>query len=202
MSWRLTVDGDKALLALRIGSHPLHRRTYRQITRPGSLHPPLAAALVRLAQPATGMRLLDPCCGAGTIPIEAAATARQLSIIGSDQNTTAIKTAKANGAGTSIDWLTADAGQLPLPTNSVDLVITNPPWDRQVSATGLLARHPNRFWHELRRVLTPNGRAVVLLTDTDNHLLAAEKAGLTPHHRRPISLSGTHPEITILSSPS
>ncbi len=196
MSWRLTVDGDRALLALRIGPGPLHRRSYRQFTRPGSVHPPLAAALVRLARPYDGARLLDPCCGVGTIPIEAAD--QEMSIIGSDRDTDAIAAAKANGEGTSISWMTADAGSLPVTSGSVDLVVTNPPWGRQVPAAGLLARHPNRFWQELRRVLTPDGRAVVLLTDADPRLLDAKKSGLTTHHRRPISLFGAHPEIVVL----
>ena len=196
MSWRLTVDGDRALLALRIGPGPLHRRSYRQFTRPGSVHPPLAAALVRLARPYDGARLLDPCCGVGTIPIEAAD--QELSIIGSDRDKDAITAAKANGEGTSISWMTADAGSLPVTSGSVDLVVTNPPWDRQVPAAGLLARQPHRFWQELRRVLRPDGRAVVLLTDADTRLLDAKKAGLTTHDRRPISLFGAHPEIVVL----
>lgn len=199
MSWRLTVDGDRALLGLRIGPGPLHRRSYRQVTRPGSVHPPLAAALVRLARPYDGARLLDPCCGVGTIPIEAAATGHRLSIAGSDRDTDAITAAMANGEGTSISWMTADAGSLPLASGSVDLVVTNPPWDRQVPVAGLLAHHPHRLWHELRRVLRPDGRAVVLLTAADDRLLDAKKAGLTTQDRRPVSLFGAHPEIVVLS---
>jgi 23S rRNA G2445 N2-methylase RlmL len=144
------------------------------------------------------MRLLDPCCGAGTIPIEAAAAGRELSIVGSDRDRVAIRAAGANGEGTSISWVTADAGLLPLARGSVDLVVTNPPWDRQVPAAGLLARRPHRFWHELRRVLQPDGRAVVLLTDADDRLPDAEKAGLTTHDRRQVSLFGARPEIAVL----
>lgn len=69
-SWRLTVVGDEAVLALRVAGRPLHRRPYRTRTVPGSLHPPLAAALVRLAGVAPGMTVLNPCCGAGTLLIE------------------------------------------------------------------------------------------------------------------------------------
>ena len=196
MSWRLTIDGDRALIALRIGAEPLHRRSYRQVTRPGSLHPPVAAAMVRLARPYSGTRLLDPCCGVGTIPIEAAG--QGLSIIGSDRAGDAIRAAQANDERAQITWMMADAASLPLQRATVDLVVTNPPWDRQVPASGLLARQPDRFWHELRRVLRPNGRAVVLLTDADMRLLDAKKAGLTTHDRRPISLFGAHPEIAVL----
>jgi tRNA (guanine6-N2)-methyltransferase len=198
MSWRLTVEGSKALLGPRIGRGPLHRRSYRQITRPGSIHPPLAAALVRLAQPSYGERLLDPCCGAGTIPIEAAALGGGLSIVGSDHDSVAVRAAKANGEGTAINWMTADAGLLPLASGSVDLLITNPPWGRQVAAAGVLVRHPYRFWAELGRVLRPGGRAVVLLTDADARLVEAERMGLRTSDRRQVSLFGARPEIAIL----
>jgi tRNA (guanine6-N2)-methyltransferase len=198
MSWRVTVEGDTALLGLRIGPAPLHRRGYRRVTRAGSVHPPLAAAMVRLARPFTGARLLDPCCGVGTIAIEAAAACRALSIVGSDHDSAAVEAAKANGAGMPITWVTADAGSLPLARRSVDLVVTNPPWDRQVSPAGLLAHHPHTFWHELRRVLQPRGRAVVLLSDADHRLMDADEAGLTTLDRRRVSLFGTHPEIVVL----
>ncbi|WP_148256571.1 methyltransferase domain-containing protein [Kribbella flavida] len=199
MSWRLTVDGTRALLGLRIGAEPLHRRTYRQITRPGSVHPPVAAAMVRLARPLDRATVLDPCCGAGTIPIEAASIGRQLSVLGSDRNRDAVGAAQANGAGSSIRWLIADAGSLPLASNSVDLAVSNPPWDRQVPAAGVLARRPQRFWRELHRVLRPDGRAVVLLTEADDRLRDAEKAGLALHSRHPISLFGAHPEVVLLN---
>jgi hypothetical protein len=94
MSWRVTIAGEQALLALRIGDRPLHRRDYRTVSRPGSLHPPLAAAMVRLA--GRGAGLLDPFCGTGTIPIEAA-MAGCPSIVGSDRDPGAMAAARVNG---------------------------------------------------------------------------------------------------------
>jgi tRNA (guanine6-N2)-methyltransferase len=98
MSWRLTVDGDRAFVGLRIGLSPLRRRIYRQVTRPRSVHPTLAAAMVRIAGPSNGVRFLDPYCGVGTIPIEAAAVGEGLTIVGSDQDWCAVEAAIANGA--------------------------------------------------------------------------------------------------------
>ncbi|MCP2257539.1 23S rRNA G2445 N2-methylase RlmL [Streptoalloteichus tenebrarius] len=199
LSWRLTVEEDRALLALRISARPLHRRPYRQTTRTGSLHPPLAAALVRLAQPRRGARLLDPCCGVGTVPIEAALLDPTLSVLGSDQDPTAIAGAVANSANTPIAWAVADAGRLPVATGSVDVVVSNPPWDRQVPPAGVLARQPRRFWREIRRVLTPEGRAVLLMPDVEEWLPHAASVGLEVVDRRPVSLFGSHPEIVRLA---
>ncbi len=195
LAWRVTLADDRAVVGLRIAERPLHRRAYRRISTPGALHPPLAAAMVRLAAPSDGAVLLDPCCGVGTIPIEAAYVGRTISILGSDVNPTAVAAAATNGVGTGIRWSMADAGRLPVATGAVDLVVTNPPWDRQVPWSGVLARHPGRLWRELRRVLRPTGRAVLLLTDVEARLVGITEAGLVVRDRRPISLFGAHPEI-------
>lgn len=53
---RVTVEGTEAALAVRLTERPLHRRAYKQESVPGTLHPPLAAAMALLAglSPATG----------------------------------------------------------------------------------------------------------------------------------------------------
>ncbi|MDG4789779.1 methyltransferase domain-containing protein [Micromonospora sp. WMMD1102] len=198
LSWRVTLVDDRALVALRIADRPLHRRAYRRMSRPGSLHPPVAAALVRVAGARDGDCLLDPCCGAGTIPVEAALAGRGLSIMGGDIDRAVVAIAAGNGGDAPVGWVVADAGRIPLPDGAVDLVVTNPPWDRQVPFAGVLAGQQRRFWTELRRVLRPAGRAVLLLSDMDGQLPDAETTGLTLRHRYPISLSGTHPEIALL----
>lgn len=185
LSWRLTVDGERALLALRLAERPLHRRPWRRVTRPGSLHPPLAAAMLRLAGPLAGRRLLDPCCGVGTIPLEAGT----LSAIATDYARDAVTAARMNGLSTVA---VADAGSLPLSRATVDMVVSNPPWDRQVPPEGLLGRNPRRFWSELRRVLTPEGRAVLLLP-------AGADVGLTVLARHPVSVFGAHPEVLVMA---
>jgi len=187
LSWRVTIADDRAVLALRLADRPLHRRDYRVCSRPGSLHPPLAAAVVRLAGP--GATLLDPFCGTGTIPMEAGGH-----VLAGDRDLAALAAARTNAGGRRITWLTADAARLPLADGSIDRVVTNPPWARQVAPTGELARHPERFWHELRRVLC--GRAVLLLHDAD--LAGATRAGLTVIDRRPVRLSGRHAEVVRL----
>ncbi|GAA3772272.1 methyltransferase domain-containing protein [Plantactinospora mayteni] len=198
LSWRVTVVDDRALVALRIADRPLHRRAYRRVSRPGSLHPPVAAALVRLAGPRDGDLLLDPCCGAGTIPVEASLSGGALSIVGGDIDRAVVAIAAGNGGDAPVGWMVADAGRIPLPDGVVDLMVTNPPWNRQVPFAGILARRQRRFWAELRRVLRTGGRAVLLVSDVDGELPAADAAGLTVRNRRPISLSGAHPEIVVL----
>lgn len=192
LSWRVTIADDRAVLALRLADRPLHRRAYRVSSRPGSLHPPLAAAMISLAAPEPGETLLDPFCGTGTIPIEAGGH-----VLAGDRDPAALAAARTNAGARRITWMTADAGNLPVADGAIDLVVTNPPWARQVAPTGELARHPERFWHELRRVLRPDGRALLLLPDAE-HLADATRAGLAVTARRPVSLSGLHPEVVQL----
>jgi tRNA (guanine6-N2)-methyltransferase len=279
LSWRVTISGDRALLALRVGDRPLHRRGYRVASRPGSLHPPLAAAMVALAAPRPGDRVLDPFCGTGTIPIEAAVgsgVVHNLRIVAGDRDVGALASAvvnadraaasyptatrsgdhdakmyengvlvprlKTSGAprptpdrqpdpttrrsdsadyppdqatrqpdpttrepdlatrvAHRITWTTADAAHLPLADHTIDVVVTNPPWSRQVAPTGTLADEPHRLWRELRRVLRSDGRALLLLPDVDGHAADAQRAGLVVTRRWPVSLSGMHPEVVELA---
>jgi 23S rRNA G2445 N2-methylase RlmL len=69
-SWRVHVRDGEALLGLRLAARPLHRRAAGWATVPGSLHPPVAAALVLLAGVVPGQWLGDPFCGSGTILAE------------------------------------------------------------------------------------------------------------------------------------
>lgn len=193
LSWRVTLAGDRAVVGLRIAAQPLHRRGYRRVTRPGALHPPVAAAMLRLAglpAPAgAGRRVVDPFCGTGTIAIEAAHL--HTAALGVDVNPAAIAAAIANTPGSAgrVGWVVGDAGRLPVAGGSVDLVVGNPPWGRQVAVVGAA----DRFWREVRRVLVPGGRAVLLVHDADLR-------GLPVVERRPVSLFGAWPEIVTIAA--
>lgn len=70
------LDRDRVLLSLDLAGQSLHRRGYRSQTGPAPLKENLAAAiLLRAGWPdvaAAGGALVDPMCGTGTLPIEAA----------------------------------------------------------------------------------------------------------------------------------
>jgi SAM-dependent methyltransferase len=196
--WRLTLDGTRATLMLRIDDRPLHRRAYKQRTIPGTLHPPLAAAMATLADIRPGHTVLDPCCGAGTLLIEAALAQPDARFHGFDLSADAVTAARANAGELPVTIRRSDAGRLPLPDDSVDRILCNPPWGTQAHARGLLATAPSRWWTELRRVLAPEGTAVLLLPDRED-LTTAIRHHLTPVHMQRLRLSGAQPFLVHLT---
>ncbi|GAB4005988.1 hypothetical protein GCM10029992_55410 [Glycomyces albus] len=151
---RAALAPEGLLLGLRGRRAPLHRREWRKATVPGSLHPPVAAAMARLAAIEPGMTVLDPCCGAGTVLIECSEGRPQVRCTGTDRDPRALEAADRNGGGRSeITWRRADATALPFATGSIDRVVTNPAWGRQVRADTPL----RALLKEWRRVLAPGG---------------------------------------------
>jgi putative N6-adenine-specific DNA methylase len=68
----VSLHGDVARLTMDISGTALNRRGYRTWNGEAPLRETLAAAIVRLSPWKPGMILHDPCCGTGTILIEAA----------------------------------------------------------------------------------------------------------------------------------
>ena len=62
---------DKVSIMLDTSGTPLHKRGYRTDAGAAPIRETLAAALVKLSRPRENVRLWDPFCGSGTIPIEA-----------------------------------------------------------------------------------------------------------------------------------
>jgi hypothetical protein len=187
LSWRLSVVGEEAVLALRIAGRPLHRRQQRAESVAGSLHPPLAAALVRLAGVTDGMTVLDPCCGAGTLLLES--PGRRLGV---DVSPAALACARSNGLRA---LARADAGRLPVASGSVDRVLVNPPWGRQVSAHGCLAAEPNRLWRSVRRVLRSDGLVAAIVASVD-------LPGLHVRTALPVRIAGQPAHLVLASGQS
>ncbi|HIM56548.1 MAG TPA: methyltransferase domain-containing protein [Candidatus Latescibacteria bacterium] len=169
ISWRIHLGENEALVGLRIAPVPLHRRSYKGAAPPGTLHPPVAAAMALIA----GLRpyglLLDPCCGAGTIGIEAAGLQPELHPLLSDLRPRAVRMTRDNAraAARSIHLAVADAGQLSLGHRAVDRIVCNPPWNRTVEAGGFLRHDTAPLWREAARVLHSEGRAVILCEEVE-----------------------------------
>jgi putative N6-adenine-specific DNA methylase len=66
------IQGDRCTVSLDSSGHSLHRRGYRAAMGVAPLKESLAAALVKMTGWSGESPLLDPLCGSGTLPLEAA----------------------------------------------------------------------------------------------------------------------------------
>jgi 23S rRNA G2445 N2-methylase RlmL len=166
----LTIQGKMAICGLRLTDRTMRHRTYKVEHQRASLRPTMAAAMVRLAELRPGHVVIDPMCGAGTILGEALVVlgeSRHPSIVcGGDLDRGAVKLATTNlrriGRPTVFRW---DAARLPLADLSVDRILSNPPFGKQLGnpkGIGVLYR---QMVYEYERVLKPRGKAVLLVSD-------------------------------------
>jgi len=218
---RVLLEDDWALLGLRLGAAPLHRREYKVASRTGSLKAPVAYCLGLLAGFAPGQVLLDPACGAGTILAEALSLAPGGVLIGGDAEQAALELAQQNlrAAAASVrlvDTATildpraeppgvvlyqGDARAIPLAAGSVDAVVSNLPWGQQVSVDADIGQLYVAIFGAIVRTLAPGGQ-VVLLTDQAEAMQAAlaTHPALRLVSSFPISLFGRHPTIYVLEN--
>ena len=75
---KTTLLKDRVTITLDTSGVGLHKRGYRVADVQAPIKETLAAALVQLSFWKEGRLLLDPCCGSGTIPIEAALIGRNI----------------------------------------------------------------------------------------------------------------------------
>lgn len=192
---RLFIEHEQAYLGMRLAQQPLHERLYRQAQRVGALKPSVAAALVMAAGVRTGMRVLDPCCGSGTLLIEAALQSTGALVCGGDSDPAAVQAAQVNcqAAGVSATIQRWQAQALPLASASIDRVICNLPWGRQVQVDGSLTALYRAIFAEMRRVLAPAGRIALLTTLPE----LIDPLGLTCLERFEISLFGQRPTMIV-----
>lgn len=111
---------------------------------------PPAAKLVKFAQVASGLRVLDVACGTGVVAVAAGRLGAKA--YGLDISPALLERARQNAAiaGVDIDFVEGDAEALPYPDASFDIV---------VSQFGhIFAPRPEVAVREMLRVLKPGGR--------------------------------------------
>ncbi|HET8842991.1 MAG TPA: methyltransferase [Ktedonobacteraceae bacterium] len=193
---RVFLEHETAYVGVRISKVALHDRWYQRVHLPGALKPSVAAALVLLAGTTPTSTVLDPCCGSGTILIEAAL--QGASICGGDKNPLAIAAARTNlaTAGVSAVIQQWDATLLPLANVRINCIITNLPWGRQVRIQEELSSFYQRIFTGMRQILAPGG-SIVILTNAPEEI---DPLDLSYEERIDISLFGQRPTILVFKN--
>ncbi len=197
----LTIHGAQAVCGLRLSDRTMRHRTYKSEHLPASLRPTVAAAMVRLAGAGFGQVLLDPMCGAGTILAEQLAAgrdARAVQVWGGDLDAAALRAASTNlrrlGRPLLARW---DAARLPLPDASVDRVVSNPPFGKQLASPEEVGPLYRQVLPEYDRVLKPGGRAVLLASNQPALKEAARAAGWKPEQQVRVHVLGQPATISV-----
>lgn len=204
LSWRVHVREDEAILGLRLAARPLHRRAATWATVPGSLHPPVAAALVLLAGVVPEGWLGDPFCGSGTILAEHLHLAPGGRAVGVDIDAAAVAAARANlvtlGGDDRALVARADAAALPVRPGALAVIVTNPPWGRTVSLHGSGPGAAARAWGAVFGALGRAGRLVALTEPP--HPATAPAGWVGPVLSfGPLSVSGSKPVVSVFTRP-
>ncbi|MBX9626814.1 MAG: RNA methyltransferase [Gemmataceae bacterium] len=170
----LTIKSKTAVCGVRLTDRTMRHRTYKTEHIAASLRPTVAAAMVRLAGVGPGMTVLDPMCGAGTILAEALHVANlrrgdPVRVLGGDIDPNAVFVARQNleklGPVSVSRW---DATDLPLEAASVDRIVCNPPFGKQLEKPEDIPPLYEAAAAEWNRVLKPGGRAVLLAMEHDD----------------------------------
>jgi len=166
---RIDLEEDEALLGLRLTGEMMRRRAYKVIHIPASLKPTVAYCMVLLSEPKPVDIFVDPMCGAGTIPIERALAGSYRRVIGGDVEESVVRSARGNvdASRRSVDLAVWSVSAMPLRGSTVDKVVCNLPFGKQIGS-----RRENRalysdFIREMVRIMKPRGRAVLLTSERE-----------------------------------
>lgn len=200
--WAVNVDDDGGLIA-ELG--PLfYPRRFGELTRaPASTNPVVAAVMVRLAKIEPGQVVLDPCCGAGTLLVTAGQMADPDVLLGVDLRDRWAMASQENLAARRVPGmaLMADATALPLPDGSVDRVVANLPFGKRIGSHADNQRLYPAVLRELRRLLRPKGRAVLLTEDKRLFTQSVQRThGLRVVKEIEFTRPGAHPSAYVVTS--
>jgi tRNA (guanine6-N2)-methyltransferase len=184
----LTIRGAMAICGMRLSDRTMRHRTYKHEHLPASIRPTVAAAMVRLADLKPNQTVLDPMCGAGTLLCEAhlasrgkktsEGTAWPMRWLAGDIEPSHARAAQANLRQFQIgDVRTWDARELPLEDASVERILCNPPFGKQLSTPGAIVPLYRESVREMDRVLRPGGKAVLIVSDAKALRAAVERVG-------------------------
>ncbi len=196
--------GDLSIGILLSGERSLHIKRYRVYDHPAALKHTLAYAMLRLSGARNGELLLDPMCGGGTIAVEAALLLENSRIICMDINPRFLKGALVNMIAARVEGrvrvLVGDATRLTdyVERESVDRIITNPPYGIRMGELEEARNIIRGFIPEAYKVLRPGGTLTIITPDIEYLLKEASKAGFKVGHVRVVKHGNLQAGIAVM----
>ncbi len=194
---------DEVFVGVELGGDlSWHRRGYRVYEHPAALKPTLAYAMIYISGMADGDTLLDPMCGGGTIPIEAAYIFETSRLICMDFNPRHVEGAMMNAIAANVlprlKFVVGDARKLTsyFQRGQVDVIVSNPPYGIRLGNPRQVHELYKRFLLEVAK-LEP--RTTTLITTEHAYVKeVAEEVGLRLAHERTVAHGGLWPKIVVL----
>lgn len=205
---RCDVRVDRVKVSVQHTRRSLTQRHVRPFRPRTSLKANVAHAMLRLARPpelSAPTALLDPCCGSGTLLLEAAALWPDCAFAASDTSAMCVEGIAAN--------LAAEAGLAPVSTKQGDARLLDRVWSGQRFDTvvanlpfGLrLGERINPYWFAvdllgaIARAMDAGGRVVLLTTQRRTLNNAVRQGGLfRVRFVRVLEMGGVHPGMFLL----
>ncbi len=185
--WVVEYQPGKIVVGVRVSDVRMRQHDGRDVERSGALRPAVAAAMVELAGKPDGI-LLDPCCGSGTILVEAAEAGWQAE--GIDIDPDAVRIARKNAPG--IEVRQGDVRHLTFDDCWVRACVSNLPFGKQYAVQQDMKDWLRAALSEMTRITQPGGRIVLLAPSIPRHAVP-DKFLLA--ERIPIRLLGTKTTI-------
>ena len=197
----LTIKDAVAICGMRLSDRSMRHRTYKYEHLPASIRPSIAAAMVQLADLKPNQTVLDPMCGAGTLLAEAFLSTKgkktsegaswQTRFVGGDIDPSHVRATLANLRQFHVsDVRRWDARELPLDDASVDRILCNPPFGKQLSTPEEIVPLYREGVREMDRVLRPGGKAVLIASDPKALRSATERVGWKQERYVPLRMLG------------
>ena len=164
---RDTLDEGGWQVLIRASALPLSARRWRVCDMPGALNATVASVMASLARPRSNERVLNICCGSGTLMIERLGMGGAGSVTGVDISPDALECADANlraaGHRAGVSLLQTDCADLPLPDASIDTITADLPFGMLQHGYDLASLY-HAALAESARVAKPNASLVVITT--------------------------------------
>jgi 23S rRNA G2445 N2-methylase RlmL len=186
---------------VRIGADPLANRPWRVCLVEGALQATVAHVMAQLTRPAASDICLNLCCGSGTLLIERAALGPASRLIGCDIDPYALACAERNIAAANypIELHAWDATTVPLPDNSVDVLLADLPFGIRVGSHRTNEALYPALLREAGRVAKLGARFALISAEVKLLQYAiAQIGGWLISESLRIDLGGLRPQIVLL----
>jgi len=199
---RVDIIGNFGFIGIQHTRESLYRRFKKIFNHIASIKSTIAYGMICLADIKKGETLLDPMCGSGTIPMEAASIfGKKIKIIAGDISERVVKGARKNAEINKLDnieFKRIDARKLD-GLSDIDKIITNPPYGVKIGKRENLKKLYYEFLLSAEKVLSDKGRIVVINLKADMFRTIIFKTKMFKIvHERVVESGGLYPHIFVL----